>query len=104
MSFQDGGSFALSAEYLRVHSPSAEVQGHSAAERKVLGGKEAVEILRVEPIGNYAVKLHFDDMHATGIYTWSYLHELGRDHATLWPRYLRELQERGLSRAPRSQG
>ena len=98
VAFEDGGRFALPAEYLRVSSPSAEVQGHSPAERKVIGGKRAVAILAVEPIGNYAVKLGFDDMHDTGIFGWGYLHELGREYATRWPTYLAELAERGLDR------
>ncbi|MGU3537053.1 gamma-butyrobetaine hydroxylase-like domain-containing protein [Methylobacterium sp. A54F] len=100
VAFEDGGRFALPAEYLRVSSPSAEVQGHSPAERKVIGGKAEVMILAVEPIGNYAVKLRFDDMHDTGIYGWDYLHALGRDQASRWATYLTELEERGLARAP----
>lgn len=109
VAFEDGGRFALPAEYLRVSSPSAEVQGHSPAERKVIGGKRAVAILAVEPVGNYAVKLGFDDMHDTGIFGWGYLHELGREYGTRWPTYLAELAERGLDRetartAPAKQG
>lgn len=98
VAFEGGARFDLPAEYLRVSSPSAEVQGHSPSERKVIGGKRAVMILAVHPIGNYAVKLSFDDMHDTGIFGWDYLHELGRDHATRWARYLEELEERGLTR------
>ncbi|WP_026380691.1 gamma-butyrobetaine hydroxylase-like domain-containing protein [Afifella pfennigii] len=98
VSFDDGEAFALAAEYLRVFSPSAEVQGHSPAERKVVGGKQAVEILQVAPVGNYAVRLVFDDMHNSGIYSWSYLYRLGRDREALWPAYLAELEEKGLSR------
>ena len=88
VAFEDGSRFALPAEYLRVSSPSAEVQGHSPLERKVIGGKRAVAILAVEPIGNYAVKLGFDDMHDTGIYGWGYLHTLGRDYDARWETYL----------------
>jgi DUF971 family protein len=98
VAFEDGSRFALPAEYLRVSSPSAEVQGHSPLERKVIGGKRAVAILAVEPIGNYAVKLGFDDMHDTGIYGWGYLHTLGREYETRWSTYLTELAERGLDR------
>lgn len=100
VAFEDGGRFALPAEYLRVQSPSAEVQGHSPAERKVLGGKSEVAILAVEAIGNYAVKLRFDDMHDTGIYGWSYLYDLGREYRHRWSIYLDELKERGLVREP----
>lgn len=98
VSFDDGQRHELSAEYLRVMSPSAEVQGHSPAERKTVGGKRDVEILGVEPVGNYAVRLNFDDLHSTGIYTWTHLAELGRDHAVLWGRYLEELAAKGLKR------
>ena len=98
VAFEDGGRFALPAEYLRVSSPSAEVQGHSPAERKVLGGKRSVAILKVEPIGNYAVKLGFDDMHDTGIFGWGYLYELGSEYEQRWRTYLSELAERGLDR------
>ncbi|MCE4224291.1 DUF971 domain-containing protein [Methylobacterium sp. C25] len=98
VAFEDGGRFDLPAEYLRVSSPSAEVQGHSPAERKIIGGKREVAILAVEPIGNYAVKLRFDDMHDTGIFGWGYLYDLGREYRTRWKNYLAELEERGLSR------
>ncbi|GJD37147.1 hypothetical protein FMGBMHLM_4073 [Methylobacterium aerolatum] len=98
VAFEDGTRFALPAEYLRVSSPSAEVQGHSPAERKVLGGKRNVAILAVEPVGNYAVKLGFDDLHDTGLYGWGYLHELGRNYVRRWETYLGELAERGLDR------
>jgi DUF971 family protein len=98
VSFAVGESYELAAEYLRVMSPSAEVQGHSAAERKTVGGKRNVAIIEVEPMGNYAVRLTFDDMHSTGIYTWRYLHELGGEQQTKWADYLRELDSKGLSR------
>src|SRR3954470_5641370 len=88
ITFDAGGSFDLSAEYLRVMSPSAEVQGHSAAERKTVGGKKNVAIIQVELVGNYAVRLVFDDMHSTGIYSWRYLHELGLEHEARWGQYL----------------
>jgi DUF971 family protein len=100
ITFDDGSQFELSAEYLRVMSPSAEVQGHSPSERKTVPGKKNVEILAVEPVGNYAVKLRFDDLHDTGIYGWEYLYELGRDQADRWQNYLAELDAKGLSREP----
>ncbi|MDQ0394309.1 DUF971 domain-containing protein [Labrys monachus] len=98
VSFDDGQTYALGAEFLRVMSPSAEVQGHSAAERKTVGGKINVTILSVDPVGNYAVRLGFDDMHNTGLFTWTYLAELGREKETRWAAYLAELQDKGLSR------
>jgi DUF971 family protein len=98
VAFDNGESHALPAEYLRVFSPSAEVQGHSPAQRQTVGGKAKVEIIRVEPVGNYAVKLHFDDLHNTGIYAWSYLLRLGREQGPLWAGYLEELAAKGLSR------
>ena len=100
ITFDDGSRFELPAEYLRVMSPSAEVQGHSPSERKTVPGKRNVEILAVEPVGNYAVKLRFDDLHDTGIYGWEYLYELGRDQADRWQNYLAELDAKGLSREP----
>jgi DUF971 family protein len=98
ISFDNGERHALAAEYLRVFSPSAEVQGHSPEQRQVVGGKREVEIIKIDPVGNYAVRLHFDDLHDTGIYSWGYLRELGNEHDELWARYLVELEERGLSR------
>ena len=98
--FDSGESFALEAEYLRVTSPSAEVQGHSPDERKTVPGKRNVAILEVNPIGNYAVRLVFDDLHSTGIYSWDYLAELGRGHASKWRDYLDELAAKGMSREP----
>jgi DUF971 family protein len=100
VAFDSGETFALPAEYLRVFSPSAEVQGHSPEERKLVGGKENVEILRIDPVGNYAVRLQFDDLHNTGIYSWPYLRELGAEHDARWAVYLAELAEKGLTRAP----
>ncbi len=98
VTFDHGEKVALPAEYLRVSSPSAEVQGHSPSERKVLGGKRNVLITNVEPVGNYAVRLTFSDGHATGLYSWAYLLELGRNQDQLWAKYLQELADRGLSR------
>ena len=100
ITFDDGQSFDLGAEYLRVKSPSAEVQGHSPDERKTVAGKKDVAILEVIPIGNYAVRLVFDDMHSTGIYSWDYLLDLGRNHARYWQDYLDDLAGKGWSRAP----
>ena len=104
VSFDTGESYALGAEYLRVESPSAEVQGHAPEERKTVPGKMYVEILEVQPIGNYAVRLVFDDMHSTGIYSWDYLHELGRNQPRYWQEYLDELAAKGLSREPAGRG
>ena len=104
VTFDDGQAFALAAEYLRVKSPSAEVQGHAPEERKTVPGKRDVAILEVHPIGNYAVRLVFDDLHSTGIYSWDYLLELGRNHAAYWRDYLDELAAKGLSREPASRG
>lgn len=98
VAFDDGAAFTLSAEYLRVFSPSAEVQGHSAAERKTVGGKRQVAILGIASVGNYAVRLDFDDTHNTGIYTWRYLHELGVGQDENFTAYLGELAARGLDR------
>jgi DUF971 family protein len=98
VAFESGDSFALPAEYLRVKSPSAEVQGHSADERKTVPGKKNVEITQVEPIGNYAVRLSFDDMHSTGIFTWEYLRELGQNQPAYWEDYLKELAVKGMTR------
>ena len=98
VTFDNAESFELAAEYLRVRSPSAEVQGHSPDERKTVAGKRNVAILEVNPIGNYAVRLVFDDLHSTGIYSWDYLLELGRDRDALWQEYLDDLAGKGLSR------
>jgi DUF971 family protein len=96
--FDDGNAFEFPAEFLRVHSPSAEVQGHSPSERKTIGGKRNIAILEVQPVGNYAVRLIFDDMHSTGIFSWDYLARLGRDQGRMWRAYLDELAAKGLSR------
>ena len=98
VAFDDGRSFDLPAELLRVTSPSAEVQGHSEAERKTVGGKRNVTILSVDPVGNYAVRLGFDDMHSTGIYSWAFLHDLGVNAARRFQDYLDDLQAKGLDR------
>lgn len=98
VTFDDASAYALEAEYLRVMSPSAEVQGHSPDQKKTVPGKRNVEILSVEPVGNYAVRLTFDDLHDTGLYSWAYLQKLGRERDDLWAQYLAELREKGLSR------
>lgn len=98
VAFEDGASYALAAELLRVESPSAEVQGHGPTQKKTVPGKAGVEILKVEPVGHYAVKLTFDDMHDTGIYGWDYLRELGETGAEKMQAYLDELAAKGLSR------
>ena len=98
VSYDDGSVFHLTAEMLRVMSPSAEVQGHSAAERKLVSGKRNVAIIEIVPTGNYAVRLVFDDMHQTGIYSWTYLYELGANADRKWADYLAELQANGLTR------
>ncbi len=102
--FDDGASFALPAEFLRVLSPSAEVQGHSPEQRQTVGGKINVGIMQIHPIGNYAVRLEFDDMHSTGIYSWDYLYRLGSDRDALWAVYLEELAEKGLVRESKRLG
>lgn len=98
VAFDDGAVYELPAEYLRVESPSAEVQGHGPGQRKTVAGKRNVEILDLEEVGNYAVKISFDDLHSTGIYTWENLAALGRDHDRVWAAYLAELAAKGLSR------
>ena len=96
--FDDGRTFDLTAELLRVTSPSAEVQGHSEAERKTVGGKRNVTILSVDPVGNYAVRIGFDDMHSTGIYSWAFLRDLGVNAGQRFQDYLDDLQAKGLDR------
>ena len=98
IAFDTGEAFDLDAEYLRVKSPSAEVQGHSPDERKTVAGKKNVAILEVNPIGNYAVRLVFDDMHSTGIYSWDYFLALGRNREAYWRDYLDDLAGKGLQR------
>lgn len=96
--FDSGEVFSLSAEYLRVTSPSVEVRGHSPSEKKVIAGKRSVAVLALKPVGSYAVLLEFDDKHASGIYSWDYLHRLGADREQIWHRYIEELAKKGLSR------
>lgn len=98
--FSDGTSGEVTAEYLRVHSPSAEVTGHGVGEGVLVTGKERVAIQRIEPVGQYAVRLVFDDGHDTGLYTWPLLHELYREHDAKWQRYLERLAGYGRRRNP----
>ena len=98
--FDDGKQFSLPAEYLRVESPSAEVQGHGAGEKTIVAGRAHVGIMDLEPVGNYAVRIKFDDLHDTGIFSWRYLYELGQKQDELWAKYLAALADRGLSREP----
>ena len=98
VAFDSGERFELTAELLRVLSPSAEVQGHSPEQRITVGGKRNVEIIKVEPVGNYAVRITFDDMHDTGLFSWTYLHKLGTEKEARRQTYLDELAEKGLKR------
>lgn len=98
VAFADGATFRLPCEFLRVYSPSAEVRGHGPGQEVLQIGKREVEITAVEPVGSYAVKLTFSDGHDTGLYSWTYLYELGRDQEALWQRYLERLQQAGAAR------
>jgi len=100
LAFDDGSRFALPAEYLRVESPSAEVQGHGPGQKVTVAGRRHVGILSLEPVGNYALRIHFDDLHDSGIYSWAYLHRLGTEQAERWAAYEAELAAQGLSRDP----
>ena len=100
VTFDNGVTYSLPAEYLRVESPSAEVQGHGPSQKQILTGRRHVGILEVEPVGNYAVRIKFDDLHDTGIFSWSYLYKLGEERDEIWSKYLTELEQRGLSRDP----
>jgi DUF971 family protein len=99
--FDNGVTFRYPAEFLRVESPSAEVQGHGPSQKQLVAGRAQVGIIGVEPVGNYAVRISFDDLHDTGIFSWSYLYELGERQQELWAAYLEALAARGLSREPR---
>lgn len=98
--FEDGARFTLPAEYLRVESPSAEVQGHSPSQKRTVAGRRHVGIMKIEPVGHYAVRLHFDDLHDSGIYSWAWLRLLGEEQATRWAAYEEALAAKGLSREP----
>lgn len=97
--FSDGASFRFSFEFLRVHSPSAEVQGHSPDQAVLQHGKADVVITDIEPVGHYAIKPIFSDGHDSGLYSWDYLYQLGQDQEALWQKYLDEIRRQGLSRA-----
>ena len=100
VTFDNGETFCYPAEYLRVESPSAEVQGHSPSQKKTVPGRRHVGIMNLEPVGNYAVRIIFDDLHDSGIFSWQYLYELGVDYEVRWANYLAALETQGLSRDP----
>ena len=100
VAFDDGASVSLPAEYMRVESPSAEVQGHGPDQRKTIAGRRHVGIMEIEPVGNYAVRVVFDDLHDSGLFTWEYLAELGATQNRRWANYLAALAAQGLSRDP----
>jgi DUF971 family protein len=100
IAFDDGNRFSLPAEYLRVESPSAEVQGHGAGQKTLVHGRAYIGMMELEPVGNYAVRIKFDDLHDTGIYSWNYLYQLGVEHEKRWREYLGALSANGLSREP----
>ena len=98
LTYADGTSYELSAEYLRVHSPSAEVRGHGPGQEVLQTGKEQVGIVEIDPVGHYAIRLVFDDGHDTGLYTWQYLYELASEHDARWRAYLDRLEAAGYAR------
>lgn len=100
VAFADGARFSLPAEYLRVESPSAEVQGHGPGQKTIIAGRRHVGIMRLDPVGHYAVRIVFDDLHDSGIYPWATLRRLGEQQAEIWAAYEAALAERGLSRDP----
>jgi DUF971 family protein len=100
VAWADGTRYALPFEYLRVHSPSAEIRGHGGGEGKLELAKESVQVTRVEPIGMYAVRLHFDDGHNSGLFSWDYLRELGLEYDRKWARYLERCEKLGYERKP----
>ena len=100
ITFDDGVAFSYPAELLRVESPSAEVQGHGSSQKKMIAGRRHVGVMEIEPVGNYAVRLIFDDLHDTGIFSWQYLYELGNQQTERWQEYITALEREGLSRDP----
>jgi DUF971 family protein len=98
--FDNGVTFSYPVELLRVESPSAEVQGHGPGDKKVVAGRRHVGIMEIEPVGNYAVRIKFDDLHDTGIFSWQYLYQLGQNQDEIWQAYLSALEAQGLSREP----
>lgn len=103
IAFDDGARYRLPFEFLRVHSPSAEVRGHGVGQEVLQVGKRNVNLLNVEPVGSYALKMTFDDGHDSGLYTWEYLHELGVNQEAMWQNYLKQLEAAGESREPHPQ-
>jgi DUF971 family protein len=104
VAFADGARFSLPAEYLRVESPSAEVQGHGPGQKVIVAGRRHVGILRIEPVGHYAVRIAFDDLHDSGIFSWAELRRLGEEQLARWAEYERALALKGLSRDPPRRG
>ena len=104
IAFENGDKFRLTAELLRVESPSADVQGHGPSQKVTVAGRRHVGIMDVEPVGNYAIRIKFDDLHDTGIYTFAYLHHLGKNQDRAWQAYLDALDDQNLSRDPPPQG
>jgi DUF971 family protein len=102
--FDNGVRFSYPAELLRVESPSAEVQGHSASQKKIVAGRRHVGIMAIEPVGNYAIRIKFDDLHDTGLFSWQYLYQLGENQDEIWLAYLDGLEAQGLSREPERRG
>ena len=100
--FDDGVTVTLPAELLRVESPSAEVQGHGPSQKKLVAGRSQVGMLAIEPVGNYAIRISFDDLHDTGIYTWSYLYDMGANLDAIWKGYIDALEAAGVSRDPKA--
>ncbi|WP_025897260.1 gamma-butyrobetaine hydroxylase-like domain-containing protein [Sneathiella glossodoripedis] len=100
VTFSDGQQFEFPAELLRVESPSAEVQGHGASQKQLIAGRRHVGIMSLEPVGNYAVRLQFDDLHDTGLFSWNFLYNLGMTMDDVWENYLHNLEQAGLSRDP----
>ncbi len=100
VAFDNGVTFRFPAELLRVESPSAEVQGHGPSQKTTVAGRRHVGIMGLEPVGNYAIRIKFDDLHDTGIFSWRYLYELGENQEALWQAYLQALAAKGLSREP----
>ncbi len=100
VSYDDGSTFSLPAELLRVESPSAEVQGHVPDQKQIVPGRRFVGIMELEPVGNYAIRIKFDDLHDTGIFSWQYLYHLGLNKDEIWSDYLKNLEENGMSRDP----
>lgn len=98
--FANGEKLSYPVELLRVESPSAEVQGHGPGQKTLVAGRRHVGIMAIEPVGNYAIRIKFDDLHDTGIFSWDYLYELGRNQGPVWADYLAELERQGLSREP----